>query len=511
MAARQSVVKIYSCFNEGMTGVVSEIEVSLTPGLPYFDVIGLCDSSIRESRGRIKAALISSGFNMPKGHITVGISPAYMHKSGSSFDLPISLGILFASNQLKFPEGKSIYAEGELSFEGMLKGTPGSTVRLKTQNNNYDYSFIPTEEINSAKCSLFKGCTFKSLREVADVLINDTYKSTKFEITEDIVTEEDELDFSMLKGQSKAQRAMLIAASGRHNLLLLGSSGCGKSLAGKLISGILPPLSSKEIGDVYSVNEIAGNKSDLDNELVLSGKRPVRFIHPGVTKATLLGNSKLEPGELVLANHGILFADEITEFKNDVIESLRIPLEEHIIIKQKDGKNYSFPASFIFIAAGNPCKCGNYFDDRHKCICTEYERKRYLKRLSGPFLDRIDLFSEMRSIDASDMKASIYDSDQNLNSKYKECVLRAWEMQKKRYSDIGVFNGTISEVNAEVFRASKDVVQFASEISEKSGFSGRGFSRIIKVSRTIADIDGREDISSNDVLEAAIYRQRLSK
>ncbi len=510
MGVRQSVVKIYSCFSDGLTGVVSEIEISLSPGLPTFDIIGLCDSSIRESRGRIKAALISSGFYMPKGHITVGISPAYMHKSGSSFDLAVSLGMLFVSNQLSFPTDKRIYAEGELSLNGDLKASPGAAVRLKTHQNDFDYSFIPEEEIDAAKCSNFKGKLVKNLREVADCFLLDSYTETNYSVDGIEDSESQTLDFSCLKGQEKASRAILIAAAGRHNLMLMGSPGCGKTMAGRLIAGIMPPLSGTEISDVYMTREVSG--ISFEDGLRISRERPFVYVYPGVTSSKLLGNNKSDPGELLRANHGVLFADEICEYKREVIENLRIPLEEHLVRKQKDGKNYSYPISFVFVAAGNPCKCGHLFDEKKRCTCTLAERKNYLKRLSGPFLDRMDLFSEMRIIASNDMRDSLYKSNSDMSSRYREIVAKAWEIQSNRYKEFGtnIFNGTLSNIDADLIGADKTVVDYASDISEKEGFSGRGFTRIMKVARTIADISGRDNIIKSDVSEAVIYRQRIN-
>ena len=504
MASKPNIVRIYSCFTTGTESTVSLIEVSISPGIPTFSVIGLCDSSIRESQGRLRSAFKSTGFNMPKGHITVGISPAYMRKAGSGFDLPMALGILFASGQLYLPEGAKIFAEGELTLSGDLKGTPGSCIRLKTvRDTDFDYRLIPASEASSAGLAGFKGQAVSSLSELTDIFDNNSYCEQDFGFVND-TCEDDFIDISMLKGQEKAKRALLISASGFHNILLMGSPGSGKTMAGKILSGIMPKLSPGELSDVYSLNELIAGGTDK-----ISDERPVRIIGPGITVSKLLGDSvSVTPGELALANHGILFADELPLYKTEVIDFLRKPLEDRKINLIRRGNLYSFDSNFIFLGTGNPCKCGLLYEKGSKCRCSVSEIKRYLSKINGPFLERIDLFSEMRTISGKDM-ASIYTDKSECESlRYRDIVQGCWDKQYNRYGD-GFLNATFPEEDImDSMRIPDKVIRYASELSEKGFFSARGFTRILRVARTIADIDGAEDVSEDDVSEASQYRLR---
>ena len=324
MASKPNVVHIYSCFVSGSESTVSLIEVSISPGLPTFSVIGLCDSSIRESQGRIRSAFKSAGFTMPKGHITVGISPAYMRKAGTGFDLPMAMGILFCSGQLYLPPNSKIYAEGELTLGGDIIGTPGACIRLKTvRDMDFDYRIIPVSESSSAGLSRFSGQAITKLTDLNSLFEGNQYKDAEFAFDSPAASDE-YIDISNLKGQEKTKRALLISAAGFHNLLLFGSPGCGKTLAGKMLSGIMPKLSPEELSDVYSMTELVEGENAK-----ISLERPVRMIGPNISVGKLLGSSaSLTPGELALANHGILFADELPLYNSEVIDFLRKPLEE---------------------------------------------------------------------------------------------------------------------------------------------------------------------------------------
>ncbi len=509
MAVRQSVVKVYSCFADGMAGTLSEIEVSLSPGIPTFDVIGLCDSSIRESRGRIRAALISAGFTMPKGHITVSISPAYMRKSGSAFDLPIAIGMLLASKQLPAPLNAKIYSEGELSLKGEIKGTPGSALRLKAAAGaDYSMVIIPEEERVAAASVGLHGMTVTHLSNLDNIFIYKEYVCEEFRNEHDDAEDapdDESIDIAVLKGQEKAARAVLLTAAGRHNLLMLGAPGCGKSLAGKIVKGLLPPLTQDEWSDVYSIYESAGL---FDQQDLRSVKRPFRCLSPGITVSKLIGGGKpLKPGELALSNNGVLFADEICEYGNDVIDSLRIPLEEHSVRIDRDGVSYIFPASFIFVGAGNPCRCGMLYEG--KCKCSPMARRRYAMKLSGPFLDRIDLFCEMRNVRTEDLEAIALPEEMKESPALRSRVAEAWAMQRERYSGLGkgIYNSNMdSDSPAEIMRADSSVIKAAAGAAGMSGFSARGFLRLIRVGRTVADLDGRQDMKPSDISEASLFR-----
>ena len=503
------VSKVYSCFNDGTGAVLSEIEVSVTPGIPTFSVLGLCDSSIREAQGRLPSALAISGFKMPKGHVTVSISPAYMKKSGSGFDLPIALGILFASSQLPEPLGKRVYAEGELSLSGEIKATPGSVMRLVSiKDGNFDIRIIPEEERNSAACAGFTGALVTSLSGVRAVFGIEGYHEEILTLDGLVQEEDDAVDISLLKGQEKAKRAIVLSAAGFHNILLVGSPGSGKTMAGRMLKGLLPPLYPEEISEVYALTEAVEGEGTGPKQ-----SRPFRYAGPSISVTGLLGSTvNLAPGELALANHGVLLADELCEYKTEVIEALRQPLEDREIRLTKSGKTFVYPANYIFAGTANPCKCGQYLEPGRRCRCTPGARKRYMSKLSGPLLDRIDIVSEMTSISGADMATICENRLSDETVRLRDVIAECWERQHDRYREIGnrLLNATVRAENpAEVMRIPQDVALYASELSEKGFFSARGFTGVLRVARTIADLDGREDVGKKDVSEAAIYRTKL--
>ena len=502
------VSKVYSCFNDGTGAVLAEIEVSVTPGIPTFSVLGLCDSSIREAYGRLRSALAVAGFKMPKGHVTVSISPAYMKKSGSSFDLPIALGILFASSQIPEPAGKKIYAEGELTLSGEVKATPGCVKRLVCMmQEGFDIKIIPDEEERSAAVAGYRGTLVSSLTEAKSVFGIEGYTERSLAYACD--REEDStVDISLLKGQEKAKRAIILSAAGFHNILLVGSPGSGKTMAGRILTGLIPPLYPEEIPEVYALAEaIEGDAAEPTDT------RPCRYAGPAISVSGLIGSANtLSPGELALADHGVLLADELCEYKPEVLESLRQPLEDREIRLTKNGKTFVYPARFIFAGTANPCKCGMYLEPGRKCRCTPGSRKRYMAKLSGPLLDRIDIISEMTSISGEDM-ASICDFKGGGESEQVRAqIAGCWAAQHERYKDLGknLLNATVRTENpAEVMKIPEKVAQYASNLAERGFFSARGFTGILRVARTIADLDGRYEVTEGDISEAAIYRTKL--
>ncbi len=508
MSSKGRLSKVYSCFTEGSIGVMAEIEVSVMPGIPTFSVIGLCDSSIREAKGRVLTAIQSSGYKCPKGHITISISPAYMRKSGSGFDLAMAMGILFASGQIPEPTGKA-YFEGELGLDGRLYATPNAVVRLGcSRNTGFDYRILPLEEESGARCAGIEGMLVQSLKEAASLFENGAYRPSSYTIdgTVDEETTEEYPDIACLKGQEKTKRALLITAAGFHNLLILGSPGSGKTLAGRMIAGILPPLEDQEIPECFAVRDRASDVRGIKYSRI----RPYRAIGPQISLTGLLGSSSsLAPGEIQLANKGILFADEICEFRAELIQSLRTPLEEREVSLFKNGTAYRFPADLIFVGAGNPCRCGLYYEKGARCRCTQTSRRNYLASISGPFLERIDLFTEMRSIKRSDMEMMYTGAGLKPQSPVmKDIVRQAWDRQKERYKDFGGgFNATVKSADLpDLMRIPYDVVGYATELAGSGMFSARGFTKILRCARTIADIDGREDVSSDDVSEACMFR-----
>ena len=503
MSGKPSVARIYSGFTRGTECVISELEISVTPGIPTFSVIGLCDSSIRESHGRLISALGSAGFKMPKGHVTINITPAYMKKSGSGFDLAMALGILFASGQIKIPSDKKVYAEGELSLDGSVKGTPGAALRLnKARTAGFGFVLIPDEERDSARCTGSEGQCVKTLSDACSVFGFTGYRPERFGLGEVSAQGTERIDISMLKGQEKTKRALVLSAAGFHNMLLLGSPGSGKTMAAGILSGILPPLDADETGEVYALYEALDGPSAK-----ITTERPVRVISPDITPGKLLGNAmSMTPGEMALANHGILFADEIMEYPSQVLDLMRKPLEDREVRLFHNGVICTYPAQLIFIGAGNPCKCGMLYEPGSRCRCTAGSRSRYMNKLSGPFLERIDIFTEMRSIGKTDM-ALMYADEKNAQSpEIREKVAACWARQMERYGE-RTFNSCVTSSNiAETMRLSKDILDYCSELASKGLFSARGYQKTLRLARTIADFEGRDDVIRSDVAEAAMFR-----
>ena len=513
MAVKQKVVKLSSCFVDGVIATYSDIEISLSPGIPTFDIIGLCDSSIRESRGRITSAVRSLGHLMPKGHITVNISPAYMHKSGSGFDLPIALGILMLAGIIDYDSSRTVYAQGELSLNGDVKGTPGSILKLmEAVKHSNDIVLIPREEMTAAGCSGIACMCVDSLRDASLILEEDSYKAEVHELNPDgyqFRRERHQKSLGYLKGQPKAETAITIACAGMHSLLMLGSPGCGKSFAAEIIARLMPCADEYEISQYLALQEVA----DISAGYGLYSGRPFRRISSNCTSSQLTGKpGSYIPGELALANNGVLFADEICEFSPKIIDELKGPLEEHVVRMNKDGKVITVPASFLFVATGNPCRCGMYYEGAGKCKCTPAMRKNYLKKLSGSFLDRIDLFTEMRSVGQQDLKEM---TDGYIEDDYSEIcsedkIRIAWAMQRERYGwrpgEPKRFNGTCENISGECFDYDSTVSGFASEAAKRAGLSGRGFAKLMRVARTIADMEGSVKMNVDHVKRALMFK-----
>lgn len=515
MAVKHKVVRLRSCFTDGVAATYSDIEISLSPGIPTFDIIGLCDSSIRESRGRIQSAIRSLGHPMPKGHITVNITPAYMHKSGSGFDLPIALGILFLEGILPYDPNKVIYAQGEMSLGGDIKTTPGSIIRLmEAARHVNDIVLIPHDEIKAAECSGIKCMPVKTLKEVCDIFAVGAYQGEKFSLDLSRRSPGRRLHtMGELRGQPKAESAITIACAGMHSLLLLGSPGSGKSFAAELIEGLLPPADEYEISQYLALKELIGPEA-VSHGAYGSEGRPFRKIYSNCTSAQLNGKAgSLIPGELALANNGVLFADEICDFNAKIIDELKGPLEEHAVHLNKDGKIITVPASFLFVAAGNPCRCGMYYEKPGKCKCTQTMRRNYIGRLSGAFLDRIDIFTEMRSIDKKslmDLEMNSLIEDDHADMYAREMIWDAWQIQKQRYGwyegKKKMFNGTCECVSPESFDYDSSVSSFASEAAKMAGLSARGYLKLMRVARTIADMERSVKMTEEHVKRALVFK-----
>ena len=492
---------------KGIEGFAVSVEVDIAPGLPTLAVVGLPDAEVRESKERVVAAVRNSGFDFPTKRITVNLSPAELRKSGTQFDLPIALGILAASEQLS-PDAaakiKDLLVLGELALDGSLRPCAGVLPMLISCKKLGKTAVIPPQNVLEGQVSGAPFITPHTLKELAGYLEG---KLTLQDVKLSYVPQEEEspvaeLDFSEVKGQALAKRALEIAAAGGHNVLMIGLPGTGKSMLAKRFPGILPPLTqeeSLEITKIYSICNLMGKSRLLT-------RRPFRDPHHTISDVALIGGgSTPRPGEVSLAHNGVLFLDEFAEFSRSSLEVLREPLENGRVTISRAKETVSYPARFTLIAAMNPCPCGHLGDPIKPCTCSPMQVNRYKSRISGPLLDRIDLTVNLNPVKYSDWNKK---SEGETSAQIRERVLKAREIQRNRFKN--------SATTANAFMTAKGIKEFcllpagADAILEtamrKFGLSARSLDKILKTARTIADLDGKENIEVNHLVEVMQYR-----
>ena len=492
---------------KGIEGFAVSVEVDIAPGLPTLAVVGLPDAEVRESKERVVAAVRNSGFDFPTKRITVDLSPAELRKSGTQFDLPIALGILAASEQLS-PDAaakiKDLLVLGELALDGSLRPCAGVLPMLISCKKLGKTAVIPPQNVLEGQVSGAPFITPHTLKELAGYLEG---KLTLQDVKLSYVPQEEEspvaeLDFSEVKGQALAKRALEIAAAGGHNVLMIGLPGTGKSMLAKRFPGILPPLTqeeSLEITKIYSICNLMGKSRLLT-------RRPFRDPHHTISDVALIGGgSTPRPGEVSLAHNGVLFLDEFAEFSRSSLEVLREPLENGRVTISRAKETVSYPARFTLIAAMNPCPCGHLGDPIKPCTCSPMQVNRYKSRISGPLLDRIDLTVNLNPVKYSDWNKK---SEGETSAQIRERVLKAREIQRNRFKN--------SATTANAFMTPKEIKDFcllpagADAILEtamrKFGLSARSLDKILKTARTIADLDGKENIEVKHLVEVMQYR-----
>ncbi|MDP4181294.1 MAG: YifB family Mg chelatase-like AAA ATPase [Bacillota bacterium] len=501
------ISKIKSCGLVGIDGYIVEIETDISNGIPAFDIVGLGDAAVRESKERVRSAIKNSDQEYPVRRITINLAPASIRKEGSHFDLGIALGILSATEKINPHELNKYMFIGELSLDGEIKPVTGVLpMAICAKTEGIEYLVLPAD--NAEEAAVVKGLNVLPARNISEVI---RHLNTNEKLEPHYVDIENlfshaidyELDFSDVKGQENVKRALEVAASGGHNCILIGSPGSGKTMIAKRIPSILPSLTFEEALEVTKIHSIAGI---LPPKTSLLTTRPFRSPHHTISDISLIGGGKYpKPGEISLAHYGVLFLDEAPEFSKEALEVMRQPLEDGNVTISRLNGSLTYPSQTMLVCAGNPCKCGNFLDDSKLCSCSPRQIQQYLGKISAPLLDRVDIHVEVSSVKYRDLE--------NAETGEKSVVIRervnnARKIQLERYKGLKIFSNsqlTPSLINkfCKIDAEGKELLKNA---FEHLGLSARAHNRILKVARTIADMEESSDIKVNHLAEAIQYR-----